>query len=377
MLTHRRWLIVTALIAGLLGPFRAPVRGADEATSKKYEQIVDRAVAFLATKGQADNGSFSAQAGPAVTALVTAAVLRHGRSPEDPLVAKAIKYVEKFVHADGGIYEGAYNRNYETCIAMVMFQEANRQGRYDALLKKAEDYVKANQWGPTHVKEREIPVSDVKFGGAGYGRNNDRPDLSNTSFFLDALKAVGNDYNSEAIQRALVFVSRCQNLEGPDNTTPFAAKINDGGFYYTPAANGNSQAGEDPATGGLRSYASMTYAGLKSMIYAGLTPNDDRVKAAITWLTKHYDLNSNPGLGDQGLYYYYMTFAKALAALRQDKFTDDKGVEHDWRQELIDTLAAHQRDDGSWVNSNSRWLEGDANLATGYALLALSYCKKK
>jgi squalene-hopene/tetraprenyl-beta-curcumene cyclase len=338
--------------------------------------MVDRAIAFLATKGQADDGSFSANQGPAVTALITAAVLRHGRSPEDPLVARAIKYVEKFVHPDGGIYEGAYNRNYETCIAMVMFQEANRNGRYDALLKQAEDYVKANQWGPTHVKEREIPVSDVKFGGAGYGRTNDRPDLSNTSFFLDALKAVGNDYNSEAIQRALVFVSRCQNLEGPDNTTPFAAKINDGGFYYTPAANGNSQAGIDEQTGGLRSYASMTYAGLKSMIYAGLTPNDDRVKAAITWLKKHYDLSSNPGLGNQGLYYYYMTFAKALAALRQDKFTDDKGAEHDWRKELIDTLAARQRPDGAWVNENSKWLEGDANLATGYALLALSYCKK-
>jgi squalene-hopene/tetraprenyl-beta-curcumene cyclase len=375
MLT-RRSLVITSLFAGFLAAFQSPAHGADE-TAKKYQQTVDRAAAYLATKGQADDGSFSRNEGPAVTALITAAVLRHGRSPEDPLVAKATKFVEKFVHSDGGIYEGAYNRNYETCIAMVMFKEANRNGKYDALLKNAEAYVKANQWGPTHVKEREIPVSDVKFGGAGYGRNNDRPDLSNTSFFLDALKAVGNDYNSEAIQRALVFVSRCQNLEGPDNSTPFAAKINDGGFYYTPAAGGNSQAGKDEATGGLRSYASMTYAGLKSMIFAGLTPNDDRVKAALTWLKKHYDLNSNPGLGDKGLYYYYMTFAKALAALGEDKFTDDKGIAHDWRKELIDALATRQRDDGAWVNSNSQWLEGDANLATGYALLALSYCKKQ
>jgi squalene-hopene/tetraprenyl-beta-curcumene cyclase len=177
------------------------------------------------------------------------------------------------------------------------------------------------------------------------------------------------------MQRALVFVSRCQNLESPHNTTPFAGKLNDGGFYYTPAAGGSSQAGTDELTGGLRSYASMTYAGLKSMVYAGLKPDDQRVKAAIGWLKKHYDLSSNPGMGQQGLFYYYHTFAKALAALGQDQFVDDQGVAHDWRKDLVEALASRQRADGSWVNENNRWLEGDANLVTGYALLALSYCK--
>src|SRR4051794_16594370 len=92
-----------------------PARGADEATNKKYEQIVDKAIVFLATKGQADDGSFNAAAGPAVTALVTTGILRQGRSPEDPTVAKALKYIERFVRDDGGIYgEGSNNKNYET-----------------------------------------------------------------------------------------------------------------------------------------------------------------------------------------------------------------------------------------------------------------------
>jgi squalene-hopene/tetraprenyl-beta-curcumene cyclase len=255
-----------------------------------------------------------------------------------------------------------------------MFKEANRNGKYDKLLASAEKYVKNNQWGATNEKESD--PSDVKYGGTGYGRTNDRPDLSNTSFFLDALKATGNGPDSEAIQRALVFVSRCQNLYGPNNTTEFARKNNDGGFYYTPAAGGNSQAGIDEQTGGLRSYASMTYAGLKSMIYAGLGPDDQRVKAAVRWLKNHYDLNSNPGLGNQGLYYYYQTFAKAMSALGQEQFVDEGGTAHDWRKDLIEALATRQRPDGSWVNENQRWLEGDANLSTGYALLALSYCKK-
>ncbi len=119
----------------------------------------------------------------------------------------------------------------------------------------------------------------------------------------------------------------------------------------------------------------MTYAGLKSMIYAGVGPNDPRVKAAIAWLQKHYDLSSNPGMGQQGLYYYYQTFAKALAAMGQDTFVDDKGNKHDWRAELVAQLAKQQREDGAWVNETTRWMEGDANLVTGYSLLALSYCK--
>jgi squalene-hopene/tetraprenyl-beta-curcumene cyclase len=365
-------LVLSAVCSLLIASLAPPAPAADDATARKFEQMIDKAVGYLATKGQAADGSYNAAAGPAVTALVTTSLLRQGRSPDDPQVAKALKYVERFVHDDGGIYAEGTHKNYETCVAVMCFQEANRGGKYDALIKKADAYIKATQWRG----DGQTTADDIKFGGAGYGRTGDRPDLSNTSFLVDALRAAGNAEDSEAVQRALIFVSRCQNLESEHNTTPFAAKINDGGFYYTPAAGGSSQAGNDDATGGLRSYASMTYAGLKSMLYAGVKPDDQRVKAAVSWLKKHYDLDSNPGMGDAGLYYYYHTFAKALAALGQDKFVDEKGVEHDWRKELIDELASRQRPDGSWVNENSKWLEGDASLVTGYALLALSYVKK-
>jgi squalene-hopene/tetraprenyl-beta-curcumene cyclase len=369
----RPWLVLSVAIA-ILASAALPqsAASADETTAKKYEQMIDKAVAFLGTKAQASDGSFNAPAGPAVTGLVAAAILRHGRSPEDPVVAKALKYVERFVHEDGGVYAEGSHKNYETCVAIMCFKEANRGGKYDALLKKANAFIKASQWGD----DGRTAADDVKYGGAGYGRTGDRPDLSNTSFLVDALRATGNDENSEAMKRALLFVSRCQNLEGPHNTTPFAAKINDGGFYYTPAAGGSSQAGTDESTGGLRSYASMTYAGLKSMIYAGVKENDPRVQAAVGWLKKHYDLDSNPGMGTAGLYYYYQAFAKALSALGQDKFVDDKGVAHEWRKELIETLASRQKADGSFVNENNKWLESDTSLVTGYALLALSYCKE-
>jgi len=361
--------LALSLISALL--LSTSASAADEATAKKYEQMIDKAVAFLGSKAQAADGSFNSAAGPAVTALVATAVLKHGRSPDDPMVAKALKYVEGFIKEDGGIY-GTTNKNYETAIGLVCLREANRNGKYDAAIKKADAFLKGFQWGA----DAKTGPSDVQFGGAGYGRTGDRPDLSNTSFLVEALKAGGNAADSQALQRALIFVSRCQNLEGPHNTTPFAAKVNDGGFYYTPAAGGVSQAGTDEATGGLKSYASMTYAGLKSMIYAGVKADDPRVKAAVGWLKKHYDLDSNPGMGTAGLYYYYQTFAKALAALGEDKFVDDKGVSHDWRAELIDALAKRQKADGSWTNDNAKWMEGDASLSTAYSLIALAHCKK-
>jgi squalene-hopene/tetraprenyl-beta-curcumene cyclase len=119
----------------------------------------------------------------------------------------------------------------------------------------------------------------------------------------------------------------------------------------------------------------MTYAGLKSMIFAGVGPDDPRVKAAFDWAQKHYSLAENPGMGEAGLYYYYHTFAKALDALGADQIKDATGAEHDWRSELLGELAKRQRPDGAWVNSTTRWMEGDPNLVTGYALLTLSYLK--
>ena len=121
----------------------------------------------------------------------------------------------------------------------------------------------------------------------------------------------------------------------------------------------------------------MTYAGLKSMIYAGLDRNDPRVKAALTYITQHYTLDENPGLGQQGLYYYYHTFAKTMAVLGEPTLTDAAGISHDWKAELVAALAKRQQPDGSWVNPADRFMEGDPNLVTAYALLALAYTRKR
>jgi len=328
---------------------------------------VSRAVAYF-RQAQAEDGSFSAH--PGVTALVATALMRNGLTASDPDVARALKYLEGMVRDDGGIYQdGSNHMNYETCLAMVCFQAANKDGRYRDVIRRAERFVKGQQWDA----EEGHDVASPSYGGAGYGSHS-RPDLSNTAFLVDALREVGCDENDPALQKALVFISRCQNLESEHNTSEFAAKVNDGGFYYTIAAGGGSMAGETP-DGGLRSYGSMTYAGLKSMIYAGVGGDDPRVKAAYDWVKKHYTVTENPGMGDAGLYYYYHTFAKALATVGDDRLTAADGAAHDWRAELARQLVSSQKEDRSWINGNTRWLEGDPNLVTAYSLMALSYCR--
>ncbi|RMF39554.1 MAG: hypothetical protein D6753_13565 [Planctomycetota bacterium] len=369
----RRFLL--PLLAGMLVTTAACPLGRAQSPApadaqQQWQQMVDRAVEYLRVRGQQRDGSFSPQTGIGPTGLVAAGLLSVGTPPNDPVVRKALDYLLQHVQPDGGIYApDSLHRNYDTCIAIMALSQANRDGTYSDVLAKAEKFVKNLQWDEGEGKT----PADVEYGGAGYGSKS-RPDLSNTSYLVDALHSLGRGPDDEAIQKALIFVSRCQNLESPHNTTEFAAKINDGGFYYTVAGGGESKAGTTPE-GGLRSYGSMTYAGLKSMIYAGVDAQDPRVRAAVDFLRRHYDLESNPGVGRQGLFYYYHTMAKALDAFGQPLFADAAGKNHDWRAELRNKLAELQRPDGSWVNSTTRWMEGDPNLVTAYALLALSHCR--
>jgi squalene-hopene/tetraprenyl-beta-curcumene cyclase len=322
------------------------------------------------TKQQGDDGSVGSHMGIGPTALAALGLLRSGRTAADPQVAKALEYLAEYAQESGGIHTpGSRLSTYETCVALVCFKEANRQGRYDRIIKQGEAFVRNGQWDEGEGKNK----SDFAYGGAGYGGKS-RPDLSNTTYLVDALKACGAGADDPAIQKALVFVSRCQNLESEHNTTPFAAKVNDGGFYYTCMAERQDESRQAPE-GGLQSYGSMSYSGLKSLVYAGLTKDDPRVKAAVGWIRKNYDVRSHPGMADAGLYYYYHAFAKSLDALGMDEIEDAKGVKHHWRRDLTEELARRQQSNGAWANANTRWMEGDPNLCTAFALLALTYCR--
>lgn len=356
----------------LVPPAAAAAPSADD-----LKAVVDKAVGFL--KGaQKDDGNFATnpRAGePGLTALIAAALVRNGVPADGPLVAKALKYLESKVQKDGGVYTQGLS-NYMTCLAVMTFKEVNAGGKYDALIANAVKYVKALQFADGLTED------NTSFGGAGYDKPSakGRPDLSNTHFMVEALLAGGVSKDDPTIKRALTYIGRSQNLESEFNKLPYAQKATDadkGGFVYNPSEADNPKSPKRTAEGGLRSEGGMTYAGLKSFLYAGVGRDDKRVQAAVAWVRKNYTVTENPGQKDAGLYYYYHTFAKAMDALGEEPFVDAKGAKHDWRQELFDELKKRQKPDGSWANANGAFLENLPELATAFAVLALSYTRKR
>ncbi len=346
-------------------------------------QMIQDGVAFLASR-QSESGSFSEspRVGIGPTLIAAMGLLRAGVKLDEPVLAKTMKFLEKSVHEDGGVYsDGMHLSTYESCIGLVCFMLANERagdGRYDEIIKNAEKFVRGSQFN----SKNGVTKNDEYFGGVGYGADSmTRPDLSNTQFFIEALREVGAGEDDPAIQDALVFVSRCQNLESTDSVGLGSGKsgaktTNDGGFIYTFVSEQENPAGQE-VSGGLRSYGSMTYAGLKSLIYAGLDANDPRVEAATNWIRDNYTLEQNPGLGKRGLYYYYHTLSKCLNVIGDPTVTDKEGVKRDWRAELVETLALAENEDGSWANDDRMWFETDPSLVTGYVLTVLSYCEKE
>jgi squalene-hopene/tetraprenyl-beta-curcumene cyclase len=103
----------------------------------------------------------------------------------------------------------------------------------------------------------------------------------------------------------------------------------------------------------------------------------------------HYGFAENPGLGLQGRFYYVHTAARALAAMNAERVepvavrpagaapgAGDAASARNWRDDLVDSLVAEQRADGSWKNPVDRWMEGEPELASIYALLALEEALK-
>jgi squalene-hopene/tetraprenyl-beta-curcumene cyclase len=354
-------LLLTLLPAGEAGQSKTGPN------PQEVQKAVDKAVAFLKSSQDKDGGFSPKIAGPGITAIAVAALLRNGVSPQEPVVAKGLDYLASQTQKDGGIYS-KFLANYTTAVALLAFKEANTNGKYDDVIKRAGEFIKKIQ----HDEEE----ADVNHGGFGYDKKS-RPDLSNTGFAVEALLAAGFSKDDPAVQRALKFISRCQNLPGETNDQAFAKKStadDKGGLTYDPKVTDKNK--NVTPDGGLRSLGAMTYSGLKSFLYAGVSKDDPRVKAAVGWVRQHYTLEENPGMGKAGLFYYYHTFAKAMDALGEDPFVDAKGVKHDWRLELFQTLQKKQQANGSWRNTGERtFAEDNPDLSTAFALLSLSYCR--
>lgn len=491
----RTWTIVAALSV-MAGWGQGSSMGAEaSATEPDARAMIASAIQFLrdrqdpATGGWSVNPRQGAPQFPAISALVLRGMIENRTVDQnDPAVRRGVSYVLSFRRDDGGIYDRVLP-SYNTAICVSLLTRLDDpQAR--AAIDPAVRFLRSLQFGEDAVTHeglgesaRPVDRAHVFYGGVGYGRAG-RPDLSNTAFYLEALRDAGVDGSDAAFQRALVFLQRVQMSER-FNDQPYAAGSTQGGFIYATsvggdaAGGGQSFAGEIaeslsgppgcvahlrlaeregtpimlertevesrirraagaipevrglgdrfmvllgptpdgrrsdrfevrayvdqpdhldrllvealgadldaaslrvervPAWRGvsrLRAYGSMTYAGFKSYIYADLSRNDPRVLAALDWISRHYTLDENPGLGTDGLYYYFLTFARALSAWGMDRVEvrTPAGVERRvWARDLVARLASLQEPDGGFRSMDDRWMENDRVLITAYALIAL------
>ncbi|MCP4798305.1 MAG: hypothetical protein GY885_19290, partial [Phycisphaeraceae bacterium] len=310
----------------------------DDASWNTATESTRRGLAWLA-RNQSRNGGWmegevvvptdqpprEAAAAVAVTGLglkafAQAPELTEGPGPRE----QAFRFVRRALESHGfdGLAAAGLGNYVASSIAMGLAANGSTTDPGDAgTLGDAVLFLQNNQWDETEG----VSARQDWFGGAGYG-NRGRPDLSNTQMMLDALYDAGVSPDEPVVQKALVFLSRTQNLKATNPAAWAQAGSDDGGFVYTPANDGESfgsaaagegRYGETMPAGvarSLRSYGSMTYAGFKSLLFAGLGPEDPRVAAALGWIRDHWTLAENPGVGQQGVFYYLHAMARALRA---------------------------------------------------------------
>lgn len=370
-MTIRRLLLVTLLSSAMAGTAAAGPMGDDVRANARA--AMRRGADFLLT-AQNDDGGWEAfgQSHPAITALAVHALAQHPDvGPKHPAVRRGIAFVLRAAQPDGGIYRPDEGMpNYHTSVALMALAAVDDPAHREAI-RRGQDFLKKIQWDQDEDHDR----ASTWYGGQGYGKHK-RPDLSNTQMMIEALHQSGLSPEDPAYRKAMVFVSRCQMLD-ETNDLAFADGSRAGGFIYAPVGEGESKAGTIDVDGDqrLRCYGSMTYAGFKSLLYAGVSRDDPRIERCVDWIRRHYTLDTNPNMpgaqSKQGLYYFYHVFARAMHTWGEDVLLDADGKPHRWREELGEKLVSLQRPDGSWVNDADRWYEGNPHLVTAYALSAL------
>ena len=353
-----------------------------DAVKKDVEAAIAKGSTFLLSKQNAE-GWWVTPDEPALSALVIMAIaedpgraLAGGESAE---LSNGYEYLLKNVKPDGGIYTRA-RANYNTAISLTTLVLRGRAAD-EEVIRKARQFVVGSQ----NDYDTKGKTDNVFDGGIGYGDAkpgaNAHADLSNTTFALEALYLSKKLFEDKGLpldkkddlnwDSAIQFVQRCQDRP-QSNDQNWAGKDpkSRGAFAYTPS-NPQDDGKKKNGRVAMRCYGSISYAGMLSFIYAGLTPEDPRVTAALQWLGENYSVDENPGMGAEGLFYYYHTMAKALSVAGVPMLKTKSG-NVDWRDTLGRKLISIQATDGSWKNTaSSRWMEGDPVLVTAYTVLAL------
>jgi Prenyltransferase and squalene oxidase repeat len=324
-----------------------------------------RAAAYLWSR-QAEDGGWHSQtygllrSGQSMTPFVLAALLEvpAGVCPlPQAKLDRALAFLRSHTRADGalGLADDIPDYpNYATALAVMALAGARRPG-WEAQIKPMVEYLRSQQF----VEQNGWRGEDPAYGAWGMGGERRPPpdtghvDLSMTRHVIEALRAIGVAPADPALQRAQVFITRCQNP--------------DGGFFFTTTEFDTNKAGHDGKQ--FRSYGTATADGIVALLATGWPREDARVVSAARWLKQHHRGMDVPGFvgpaydrWPRGLAFYYSAAStEAFRALRMNPGT-----------QIVDGLRRAQRTDGSWSNPESLVKEDDPLIATAFAVRALS-----
>ncbi len=334
---------------------------------ERPDSALSRAARFLWNQQAEDGGWHSTTygllgSGQSLTPFVLEALLRVPATifaPPPEKAARAWAFLNRSIDAGGAV--GRHDPvledypNYATALAVLALCRARPPG-WEQTAGRMVSYLRRQQFAEENGWRRD----DAAYGAWGMGGEPRRPphpghvDLSMTRHVVQALAETGVPSTDPALERARVFVERCQN---------FGAGA-DGGFFFSTVVLGANKAGREGER--YRSYGSATADGILCLLALGYSQNNKRVQAAQRWLVAHHQPWGVPGfIGEayqrwsSGLRFYYA--AASAEAFHRLKVWPRGGLH----------LEAHQRADGSWANEENLVKEDDPLIATAFAVRAL------
>ena len=361
----------------------------DVSLKLEIERAIAKGATYLTGQQDPETGSWSVPTLPAISALAISALMGDPNldlSKGNPAAAdKGYEFLLTNVKSDGGIY-GKGLATYNTSLSIMALAQSGKEEHLPVIAKARRLLINQQQ-----DFDKRGETDNLFDGGIGYGGSYAHSDLSNTHFAMEALyysqKVLAdteydesNDFDLDW-DAAIDFVSLVQNSEATVERIGdgFGLREEDeGGFIYFPT---NTKSDQIPIKGddgkertALRSYGSMSYAGLLAFIYADMDRDDPRVASVMRWLQNNYTLEENPGMDAQGLFYYYHTMSKALAITGTKELVTPEGSKIDWKKDLALKIMSLQGQDGSWINQKSnRWMEDDTTMVTAYGMLTLQH----
>ncbi|HLY73381.1 MAG TPA: prenyltransferase/squalene oxidase repeat-containing protein [Planctomycetota bacterium] len=325
-----------------------PAFAAGAGTEGDGRAAAKKAAAFLWSKQDPD-GAWRSQtygllrSGQSLTPFVLLALLGAPDAPRDA-VDRAVSFIRASTDQDGQVGRSDPSLedypNFATSLAVRALESAGKKDGVDRLRAalKRQQFSEQNGWLP----------DSAPYGAWGMGGPLRKPpypghvDLSMTRHVLQALGGAPDD-------RASTYLRRCQN--------------GDGGFMFSTVVLDANKAGVG------KSYGTATADAILSLLALSVKPADPSLASAVAWLSRNHRSDVVPGFDDSGekwrtgmLYYYLAASAQA--------FHQTGGGPAGWRSDLLRSLAARQRSDGSFKNASFLMKEDDPLLATTFALLA-------